>query len=179
MIRRPPISTRTDTLFPYTTLFRSNFPLDLVRRGSAAIVRAVAVEILVPDADEQLPATQTELTRHLMDHDEFPAHVIGNDRFGPIGKHGEYGGDGLIARESPHRELPVIGHFRWCDVGRASEGVIEIARPLRRRRIEGEAHRARLNPDRLRLKLAGLRGLRRGGLLCRITEPHHELRVRS
>src|SRR3546814_6338407 len=24
MIRRPPVSTRTDTLFPYTTLFRSN-----------------------------------------------------------------------------------------------------------------------------------------------------------
>src|SRR3546814_16875519 len=27
MIRRPPRSTRTDTLFPYTTLFRSCFPL--------------------------------------------------------------------------------------------------------------------------------------------------------
>src|SRR3546814_20670926 len=27
MIRRPPRSTRTDTLFPYTTLFRSLFPL--------------------------------------------------------------------------------------------------------------------------------------------------------
>src|SRR3546814_7400965 len=27
MIRRPPRSTRTDTLFPYTTLFRSNFPV--------------------------------------------------------------------------------------------------------------------------------------------------------
>src|SRR3546814_18462720 len=26
MIRRPPRSTRTDTLFPYTTLFRSNVP---------------------------------------------------------------------------------------------------------------------------------------------------------
>src|SRR3546814_6146585 len=26
MIRRPPRSTRTDTLFPYTTLFRSCFP---------------------------------------------------------------------------------------------------------------------------------------------------------
>src|SRR3546814_17631901 len=26
MIRRPPRSTRTDTLFPYTTLFRSVFP---------------------------------------------------------------------------------------------------------------------------------------------------------
>src|SRR3546814_2873202 len=32
MIRRPPRSTRTDTLFPYTTLFRSNGPADL-RRG--------------------------------------------------------------------------------------------------------------------------------------------------
>src|SRR3546814_9031272 len=96
-----------------------------------------------------------------------------------IGKHGEYGGDGLIARESHHRELPVIGHFRWCDVGRASEDVIEIARPLRRRRIEGEAHAARLNHERLRLKLADLRGLRRGGLICRIAEPHHELRVRA
>src|SRR3546814_13997170 len=28
MIRRPPRSTRTDTLFPYTTLFRSCFHLD-------------------------------------------------------------------------------------------------------------------------------------------------------
>src|SRR3546814_17968966 len=27
MIRRPPRSTRTDTLFPYTTLFRSKSPL--------------------------------------------------------------------------------------------------------------------------------------------------------
>src|SRR3546814_12653675 len=27
MIRRPPRSTRTDTLFPYTTLFRSGHPL--------------------------------------------------------------------------------------------------------------------------------------------------------
>src|SRR3546814_18516956 len=26
MIRRPPRSTRTDTLFPYTTRFRSTFP---------------------------------------------------------------------------------------------------------------------------------------------------------
>src|SRR3546814_4625060 len=41
MIRRPPRSTRTDTLFPYTTLFRSAFPMesrehqiDLGRAGS-------------------------------------------------------------------------------------------------------------------------------------------------
>src|SRR3546814_2156072 len=29
MIRRPPISTRTDTLFPYTTLFRSGSEADV------------------------------------------------------------------------------------------------------------------------------------------------------
>src|SRR3546814_3748595 len=32
MIRRPPRSTRTDTLFPYTTLFRSPLPTDLAGR---------------------------------------------------------------------------------------------------------------------------------------------------
>src|SRR3546814_9023009 len=30
MIRRPPRSTRTDTLFPYTTLFRSTFAASLI-----------------------------------------------------------------------------------------------------------------------------------------------------
>src|SRR3546814_8087373 len=33
MIRRPPRSTRTDTLFPYTTLFRSNVVPVHRRRG--------------------------------------------------------------------------------------------------------------------------------------------------
>src|SRR3546814_17153659 len=33
MIRRPPRSTRTDTLFPYTTLFRSNPPIAQVGRN--------------------------------------------------------------------------------------------------------------------------------------------------
>src|SRR3546814_4722025 len=38
MIRRPPRSTRTDTLFPYTTLFRSarTPPSRAARRGAAA-----------------------------------------------------------------------------------------------------------------------------------------------
>src|SRR3546814_7448700 len=33
MIRRPPRSTRTDTLFPYTTLFRSNVLLQVLDDG--------------------------------------------------------------------------------------------------------------------------------------------------
>src|SRR3546814_1145374 len=35
MIRRPPRSTRTDTLFPYTTLFRSTFPASFDRNVEA------------------------------------------------------------------------------------------------------------------------------------------------
>src|SRR3546814_21154502 len=35
MLRRPPRSTRTDTLFPYTTLFRSDGGLSGVERGKA------------------------------------------------------------------------------------------------------------------------------------------------
>src|SRR3546814_8191389 len=37
MIRRPPRSTRTDTLFPYTTLFRSRGTLDSRGRGNTRI----------------------------------------------------------------------------------------------------------------------------------------------
>src|SRR3546814_12562292 len=36
MIRRPPRSTRTDTLFPYTTLFRSDLPLRRPRHRADA-----------------------------------------------------------------------------------------------------------------------------------------------
>src|SRR3546814_3056082 len=39
MIRRPPRSTRTDTLFPYTTLFRSDAPDDR-RAGDPAPAEA-------------------------------------------------------------------------------------------------------------------------------------------
>src|SRR3546814_8965637 len=43
MIRRPPRSTRTDTLFPYTTLFRSQEPAGGVRDGECvAGVRRLA-----------------------------------------------------------------------------------------------------------------------------------------
>src|SRR3546814_16582924 len=38
MIRRPPRSTRTDTLFPYTTLFRS---VSLLLTGGAGLVTAL------------------------------------------------------------------------------------------------------------------------------------------
>src|SRR3546814_7190250 len=53
MIRRPPRSTRTDTLFPYTTLFRSDINTDRARK-LADETRAMIVpadEIMAAEAD--------------------------------------------------------------------------------------------------------------------------------
>src|SRR3546814_19205691 len=56
MIRRPPRSTRTDTLFPYTTLFRS--PLSVSMPGPTGRYRETVlvpwVEALLPDRPETL-----------------------------------------------------------------------------------------------------------------------------
>src|SRR3546814_8591381 len=41
MIRRPPRSTRTETLFPYTTLFRSRFRCHLGGRAAEALTRRI------------------------------------------------------------------------------------------------------------------------------------------
>src|SRR3546814_8962205 len=43
MIRRPPRSTRTDTLFPYTTLFRSRVVARQGRQRTAALQQEEAV----------------------------------------------------------------------------------------------------------------------------------------
>src|SRR3546814_7228466 len=42
MIRRPPRSTRTDTLFPYTTLFRYTISIPLQGKSSIADDRVIA-----------------------------------------------------------------------------------------------------------------------------------------
>src|SRR3546814_20145484 len=62
MIRRPPRSTRTDTLFPYTTLFRSNRQVagrelaeaDVHRRPSRCKRDALRAAHAGPFADSRL-----------------------------------------------------------------------------------------------------------------------------
>src|SRR3546814_19650228 len=67
MIRRPPRSTRNDTLFPYPTLFRSDFLGEVVGGGQVAgggVVdhqRLTARGIGLDSADEAVAA-------HLLDH---------------------------------------------------------------------------------------------------------------
>src|SRR3546814_8657404 len=66
MIRRPPRSTRTDTLFPYTTLFRSRVDIDA--EDLAAIL----------DVDQLLEAVRREFAA--------VAHILGR-LGGDLGEH--------------------------------------------------------------------------------------------
>src|SRR3546814_2711189 len=86
MIRRPPRATRTDTLFPYTTLFRSvRHRRDAGSTGSLRHSRLRGLHVIVPaqrfDARQKLWAFCTEfaipilvklLVDHLAEIAEFP-----------------------------------------------------------------------------------------------------------
>src|SRR3546814_5783517 len=76
MIRRPPRSTRTDTLFPYTTLFRSSFallstdPNDLLDRHGCA---AMPVILQPEDRECWLTAEWRDAARLVT---PFPGHLM-------------------------------------------------------------------------------------------------------
>src|SRR3546814_9780272 len=55
MIRRPPRSTRPDTLFPYTTLFRSRFTVDTVGALRRRFPRVRFVWLMGADNLIQMP----------------------------------------------------------------------------------------------------------------------------
>src|SRR3546814_20328808 len=71
MIRRPPGSTRTDTPFPYTTLFRSEIIVGRRRAGRpferAAVpriaIRGVAQLLAAPDAHRELDQHRADARR--------------------------------------------------------------------------------------------------------------------
>src|SRR3546814_706093 len=62
MIRRPPRSTRTDTLFPYTTLFRSP------GRRPRAAGRRLSARTATRDAGRRCRAAERGMTRAPVDH---------------------------------------------------------------------------------------------------------------
>src|SRR3546814_7740314 len=61
MIRRPPRSTRTDTLFPYTTLFRSNLGPAVSRMVARHAETGVKAEHYPYVAEALLPAIRDVL----------------------------------------------------------------------------------------------------------------------
>src|SRR3546814_19443831 len=83
MIRRPPRSTRTDTLFPYTTLFRSlrcalEEALAPVEEARRARVQRHAVLGVIDCRREQV--SPFELAEFLL-HRLHPRHIAADQRF--------------------------------------------------------------------------------------------------
>src|SRR3546814_6445946 len=68
MIRRPPRSTRTDTLFPYTTLVRSVMRSVYVRPGEDADLRQLAHDFNVTKRDLIRSAIRLKLKEWLADN---------------------------------------------------------------------------------------------------------------
>src|SRR3546814_7180728 len=102
MIRRPPRSTRTDTLFPYTTLFRS------VRRpagGGGQHPRHRAALRLLPRGRQPHPAALCD--RRRAQREGGAARAVGSRPRGAPGQAGLRRGHGPAAREAaaqPYRE---------------------------------------------------------------------------
>src|SRR3546814_2515034 len=72
MIRRPPRSTRTDTLFPYTTLFRSHRTGRVALEGQQILVLEengeLASLIDVDSVDRCRPAHETPMRARSEEH---------------------------------------------------------------------------------------------------------------
>src|SRR3546814_10181382 len=86
MIRRPPRSTRTDTLFAYTTLFRSprtGFAAKVIRGGfSSSIPGAMAANdseaLQLPLYGRIAAGTPIEALRDHSNYDDVPAAMMGS-----------------------------------------------------------------------------------------------------
>src|SRR3546814_260148 len=93
MIRRPPRSTRTDTLFPYTTLFRSIVARDVLRfrtrrpaarfvviplelRDPAGLAMLALVTTIVPGTVwSELAVDRSSMLLHVWDVDDEATYV--------------------------------------------------------------------------------------------------------
>src|SRR3546814_11599096 len=99
MIRRPPRSTRTDTLFPYTTLFRSP---DLRRHAALFGEGIVGGDAAVGVQADHL----AQIFGHVLRRVELLPFARGDEQILAIWRKGE-----------AMREMAAAGHFR--EIGRA------------------------------------------------------------
>src|SRR3546814_3870087 len=94
MIRRPPRSTRTDTLFPYTTLFRSE--VAKLRKEVAAALRTHVEQ--TPYRIDQI-AGAVILAGFLLHVEQFAAPEVADRAVG------------ILAEDVIHRFIPVFAGF--------------------------------------------------------------------
>src|SRR3546814_17019176 len=115
MIRRPPRSTRTDTLFPYTTLFRSR-PLPISRRQCSWVPDQVRDDVLgkVMTRTGVYPGTFDPITLGHMDIIRRGAHLV--DRL-------------VIGVTTNPAKSPLFSVEEWMDMARRE--VAHVGRLLR------------------------------------------------
>src|SRR3546814_2622831 len=99
MIRRPPRSTRTDTLFPYTTLFRSladgpsdiGGELDRIRLPVGLNLDVAPIDIISSEVRGQLAAEPAALRADFIIGQAVRAGAFGNDEVARVDGAGDAG----------------------------------------------------------------------------------------
>src|SRR3546814_17289441 len=92
MIRRPPRSTRTDTLFPYTTLFRS--PFDRLAGIAAPLLKANIDTDMIIRVEHMTASDQSRLGDHAFE----------TWRSGPDGREDP----GFVPNQPRYRSSPIL-----------------------------------------------------------------------
>src|SRR3546814_18378901 len=107
MIRRPPRSTRTDTLFPYTTLFRSGNPQTICLAGLFHSIYGTA-----HFRHATLPFSQRRVVKNLIGAEaEALAYLFCvTDR--PTGLLRQWDKPDIVVDDSYTRDLAVLGRGR-------------------------------------------------------------------
>src|SRR3546814_15504523 len=104
MIRRPPRSTRTDTLFPYTTLFRSDLPDFLAPERSPG--RTIALDGTIDVLEVRFTAKAFKSVHH----DPWPKGAAGLHHHLPAGFWQVLDGRHFtVEGESDESASPVLG----------------------------------------------------------------------
>src|SRR3546814_16651681 len=98
MIRRPPRSTRTDTLFPYTTLFRSRFADHGAGDADALLLAGRQLR-----GQRALAFAQAQLLEHAAHApaDLAAAHAAQDQRQGDVVEHAAVGEQAMVLEHHP------------------------------------------------------------------------------
>src|SRR3546814_4857731 len=86
MIRRPPRSTRTDTLFPYTTLFRSSVLSKKIAAGSTHVVIDIPVGPTAKVRSKESARHLAERMRAVAARSGLEARCLLTDGTQPVGR---------------------------------------------------------------------------------------------
>src|SRR3546814_5022958 len=130
MRRRPPRSTRTDTLFPYTTLFRSQH--DVVARHDVEVQGGiVGIELLVHRLDGELSALRRGIARVDREIGEGGLELNRVRQDGPEVGREHHGNFELLTERAPQQPDGVVDQHIHVEDLRSEEHTSELQSLMR------------------------------------------------